>query len=61
MATHSSILAWEIPWKEEPGGLHRVGQTWQLKHHHHQLINLTGLDLSLQQAGSSVFIAAYGI
>ena len=22
MATHSSILAWEIPWREEPGGLH---------------------------------------
>ena len=21
MATHSSILAWKIPWKEEPGGL----------------------------------------
>ena len=21
MATHSSILAWEIPWKEEPGRL----------------------------------------
>ena len=21
MATHSSILAWEIPWIEEPGGL----------------------------------------
>ena len=21
MATHSSILAWEIPWPEEPGGL----------------------------------------
>ena len=21
MATHSSILAWSIPWKEEPGGL----------------------------------------
>ena len=21
MATHSSILAWEIPWMEEPGGL----------------------------------------
>ena len=20
MATHSSILAWRIPWKEEPGG-----------------------------------------
>ena len=24
MATHSSILAWRIPWKEEPGGLHTV-------------------------------------
>ena len=22
MATHSSILAWRIPWKEEPGGLY---------------------------------------
>ena len=22
IATHSSILAWEIPWTEEPGGLH---------------------------------------
>ena len=30
MATHSSTLAWKIPWTEEPGGLqsmgsHRVG------------------------------------
>ena len=24
MATHSSILAWEIPWTEEPGGLQSV-------------------------------------
>ena len=24
-ATHSSILAWEIPWTEEPGGLQPVG------------------------------------
>ena len=23
-ATHSSILAWEIPWTEEPGGVHGV-------------------------------------
>ena len=33
MATHSSILAWRIPWTEEPGGLqstgsHRVGHDW---------------------------------
>ena len=33
MATHSSTLAWQIPWTEEPGrlqsmGLHRVGHDW---------------------------------
>ena len=27
MATHSRILAWEIPWTEEPGGLQSMG--WQ--------------------------------
>ena len=25
MATHSSILAWKIPWTEEPGRLHSMG------------------------------------
>ena len=25
MATHSSILAWEIPWSEDPGGLQSMG------------------------------------
>ena len=25
MATHSSILAWEVPWPEEPGGLQSMG------------------------------------
>ena len=29
MATHSSILGWEIPWTEEPGGLQFMGsQSW---------------------------------
>ena len=33
MATHSSVLAWEIPWTEEPGGLpclgsQRAGHDW---------------------------------
>ena len=27
MATHASILAWEIPWTEGPGGLQSMG--WQ--------------------------------
>ena len=25
MATHSSILAWRVPWTEEPGGLQSMG------------------------------------
>ena len=25
MAAHLSILAWEIPWTEEPGGLESIG------------------------------------
>ena len=25
VATHSSILAWRIPWTEEPGGLRSIG------------------------------------
>ena len=25
MATHSNILAWRIPWTEEPGGLQFIG------------------------------------
>ena len=29
MATHSSILAWEIPWTEEPGRLHGVTKQTQ--------------------------------
>ena len=37
MATHSSMLAWKIPWAEEPGGLQtlgpqRVGNDWATEH-----------------------------
>ena len=36
MATHSSILAWKIPWTEDPGGLQsrgsqRVGVNWAIE------------------------------
>ena len=39
MATHSSILAWEIPWTEEPGGLQSMGServrgNWVTEHTH---------------------------
>ena len=38
MATHSSILAWRIPWREEPGGLQsmgsqRVRHDWAISFH----------------------------
>ena len=32
-ATHSSILAWRIPWTEEPGGLHTVSMGLQRVRH----------------------------
>ena len=40
MATHSSILAWEIPWTEDPGGLQslgsqEVGYNLGPNYHHH--------------------------
>ena len=39
MATYSSILAWESPWTEEPGGvqsivLQNLGRDWTAKHTH---------------------------
>ena len=39
MATHSTILAWEIPWTEEPGGLRpwgrkRIGHNLVIKQDH---------------------------
>ena len=46
MATHFSILAWKIPWTEEPGGLHskgwqRVRYDWaNTKHPHAYNMNL---------------------
>ena len=44
MATHSSILAWRIPWTEEPGGLQflgsqRVRHDLATKHTHTQSIS----------------------
>ena len=44
MATHSSILAWRIPWMEEPGGLQPVG--------HEELDTNEQLTLSLSYAST---------
>ena len=45
MAIHSSILAWKIPWTEEPGGLQSLGSqesdaTERQNRHHHVCIYL---------------------
>ena len=54
MARHSSLLAWEIPWTEEPGGLQsvmrqRVGHNWAHMHTH-SLESQGCLDLALLPA-----------
>ena len=42
MATHSSVLAWRIPWTEETGGCnHGVAKSWtQLTEHTHAVVML---------------------
>ena len=42
MATHSGILAWEIPWTEEPGGLQSIrSQSWT--HWAHAVLGVNGI------------------
>ena len=41
MATHSSIIAWEISWTEEPGGLQSMGSQ-RVGHHVAIDVNNTG-------------------
>ena len=41
MATHSSTLAWKIPWMEEPGRLvHRVTKSWTRLHFHFHFLQI---------------------
>ena len=41
MATHSSTLAWRIPWTEEPGGLQSMGSQ-RVRHDCHYGVNHNG-------------------
>ena len=41
MATHANILAWKIPWTEEPGGLQSLGSQ-RVGHHVAIDVNNTG-------------------
>ena len=49
MATHSSILAWEIPWTEEPGGLQSMG------------LQRVGHDLSIKTTVRNAFLTNINI
>ena len=74
MATHSSILAWKIPWMEEPGrlqsmGLLRVGHDGPL-HFHFSLFSCIGEGngnplqcscLENPRDGGSWWAAIYGV
>ena len=42
MATHSSILAWRIPWTEESGGLQSIGIAKSLAPLSNQAHDITG-------------------
>ena len=49
MATHSSILIWEIPWTEEPSGLQsmgsqRVERFWSTEHEHQPALEHRGME-----------------
>ena len=44
MATHSSILAWKIPWTEEPGGLKESDTTEHHTHSHLHFIQRGNYD-----------------
>ena len=57
MATHSSILAWRIPWIEEPGRLHRVRKSRiQLSDSHFCGMGLFFFFLFLEMLGERVLV-----
>ena len=53
MATHSSILAWRIPWTEEPGGL----QSMESQRIRHDSLHFTKLYVSTPKSELPTFIA----
>ena len=64
MGTHSSILAWKIPWTEEPGGLQsmgfqRVGHDWATEHTHSLYLFCSLYLLISSQYGSNQTISCF--
>ena len=50
MATHSSILAWRIPWTDEPGGLQSMGSQ-RVRHNSRPARTINTSVLSLKHLG----------
>ena len=51
--THSSLLAWRIPWAEEPGGLQSMGRKESdrmRQHYHFHFLNIAVLESMLLKA-----------
>ena len=57
MATHPSILAWKIPWTEEPGGLQST--RWQREGHDWVTNTFTVKGLQFQSETSNVYFNVY--
>ena len=66
MATHSSILAWEIPWTEEPGGLESMGSQ-RVRHNCATFIQwglscwviTTGLIVRTRHVSDALFVSSH--
>ena len=59
MATHSSILAWRIPWTEEPGRPHSIG-SYRVRHHWSDLACMHLTTLEAENRASIHLIASSG-
>ena len=55
MATHSSILAWRIPWTEEPGGLQFTGSQ-RVRHNLSDLAGTHSFDDLIQNYANLTFM-----
>ena len=56
MATHSSTLAWRIPWTEEPGGLHSM----ELQRAGHNLSDLARTHYAMEHLNNNnIYGASY--
>ena len=54
MATHSSTLAWRIPWMEEPGGLPSMGSHSRTRLKQLSSSSMYHMDMSLGKPGETV-------